>query len=77
MLSRSILQYFWPALSNNQSSKLIFGLRFEQLSKTGITVVLESNIYAPILLNLFNLLRKCEKMLDKPHIFISFTQLIY
>ena len=31
----SILQYFWPTLSNNQSWKPIFGLIFEWPLKTG------------------------------------------
>ena len=34
----SILQYFWPALSANQSWKPIFGLLFEWPLKTGFTV---------------------------------------
>ena len=34
----SILQYFWPALSNNRSWKPIFGLLFEWPLKTGFTV---------------------------------------
>ena len=33
--SLSILQYFWPALSENRSWKQIFGLLFEWLLKTG------------------------------------------
>ena len=39
----SILQYFWPAISNNLSWKLIFGLPFEWLLKAGFTVI-RSNI---------------------------------
>ena len=34
----SILQYFWPALSNNRSWKPVFGLLFEWSLKTGSTV---------------------------------------
>ena len=34
----SILQYFWPALSDNWSWKPIFGLLFEWPLKTGFTV---------------------------------------
>ena len=34
----SILQYFWPALSDNWSWKPIFGLVFEWPLKTGFTV---------------------------------------
>ena len=37
----SILQYFWPALSDNQSWKLFFCLLFEWPLKTGFTV----NVY--------------------------------
>ena len=37
MLSWSILQYFWPALSDNRSWKPIFGPLFEWLLKTGLT----------------------------------------
>ena len=33
-----ILQYFWPALSDNWSWKSIFGILFEWLLKTGFTV---------------------------------------
>ena len=36
---QSILQYFWPALSDNWSWKLIFGLLFEWPLKTGFTVI--------------------------------------
>ena len=36
----TILQYFWPALSNNWSWKPIFGLPFEWPLKTGYTVPL-------------------------------------
>ena len=32
----------------------------------------KSNILAPVLLNLLNLLQKSDKMLGKSHIFISF-----
>ena len=39
MLSWSILQYFWPALSDNRSWKPIFGLLFEWPLKTGFTVL--------------------------------------
>ena len=39
MLSWSILQYFWPALSDNWSWKPIFGLLFGWSLKTGFTVV--------------------------------------
>ena len=35
----SILQYFWPALSDNWSWKSIFGLFFEWLFYTGFTVL--------------------------------------
>ena len=35
---RSILQYFWPALSNNRYWKLIFGVLFERPLKAGFTV---------------------------------------
>ena len=39
MLSWSILQYFWPALLNdNRTWKPIFGLLFEWLPKTGLAV---------------------------------------
>ena len=33
-------------------------------------------IHAPVLLNLLNSLRKRDKMLGKPRIFISFPQLV-
>ena len=36
----SILQYFWPALSDIRSWKPIFGVHFEWLLKTGFTVVI-------------------------------------
>ena len=35
----SILQYFWPALSNNWSEKNCFGLQFERPLQTGFTVL--------------------------------------
>ena len=38
--SWSILQYFWPALSDNQSWKPNFGLRFGWPLKAGFTVLL-------------------------------------
>ena len=38
MLSWSILQYFWSALSDNRYWKPIFGLLFEWRLKTGFTV---------------------------------------
>ena len=38
----SILQYFWPALSNNWSCKPVFGLLFEWQLKTGFTVHLQT-----------------------------------
>ena len=34
----TILQYFWPALSNNWSWNPIFGILFDWLLKTGFTV---------------------------------------
>ena len=34
----SILQYFWPALSDNRQWKPIFGIHFEWMLKTGFTV---------------------------------------
>ena len=40
----SILQYFWPALSDNRYGKLIFGVRFEWPLKTGFTVILYSRL---------------------------------
>ena len=36
----SILQYFWPALSDNQSKKNNFWSSFEWPLKTGFTVIL-------------------------------------
>ena len=36
----NILQYFWPALRDNRSWKPIFGLLFERLLKTGLTVLI-------------------------------------
>ena len=44
MLSRSILQYVWPALSDNRSWKTIFGLLFEWPLKTVFTVPLSSRL---------------------------------
>ena len=38
-------------------------------------MILESNIHAPVLLNLLNLLRKRDKMLDKPRILCFFRKL--
>ena len=40
----SILQYFWPALSDNRSWKLIFGLLFECPLKTGFTVIHKTHV---------------------------------
>ena len=37
-LLQSILQYFWPALSNKRSWKPFFGLLFEWTLMTGLTV---------------------------------------
>ena len=37
----SILQYFWPALSDNQYWKPFFGVLFEWPLKTGFTVLLK------------------------------------
>ena len=42
MLQESILQYFWPALSDNRSWKPFISLLFEWL-KTGLTVWLSPN----------------------------------
>ena len=36
---------------------------------------LETNIHAPVLLNLLNLLRKSDKMIGKPHILSLFSNL--
>ena len=38
-IAECIMQYFWPALSDNQSWKLIFGLLFEWPFYTGFTVL--------------------------------------
>ena len=42
----SILQYFWPALSDNLSWKLIFGLLFQWPLKTGFNVYDDSVVGA-------------------------------
>ena len=47
MLSWSILQYFWPALSNNRHWKPIFNLIFEWPLKTCFTVHLSRDIWFP------------------------------
>ena len=38
--------------------------------------MIESNIHAPVLLNLLNVLRKSNKMLGKPHILSLFPNLL-
>ena len=45
MLPRSILQYFWPALSDNLVLKTNFGVHFEWPLKTGFTVPTEEYFY--------------------------------
>ena len=37
---------------------------------------IETNIHAPVLLNLLNLLRKCNKNAQQDFNFISFSQLV-
>ena len=54
---------------------LTFSRQKCDLSNFNVMWSIETNIHAPVLLNLLNLLRKRDKMLGKPHILSLFPNL--